>query len=308
MTDEKSGSPSAGLTTYQLAERLSKSRHVTNDYVEGLEARIRELEAVQDAGNSSEAASTMSKGNLQWEKNRPGKTEVVILVHGIRDRALWQSQVRSSLRVAGFEVDLTNYGRFDVFRFLIPVPGFRRSVVKDIRDQIRTIKLRHPSSDLSIIAHSFGTYVVSRVMHEEFDIVFKRIVFCGGVFSQRIPFAQFSNRFSPPILNEVGVKDFWPAVANSVTWGFGAPGTFGFRRPLFEDRWHNKTGHSFYLTKAFCEEFWVPFLADGKIVGGEESPNPPHWSVDLISTFHLKYLFICLLLGLAAVIELLRGK
>lgn len=298
--NEVEGSQS-GYLSYELAERFSEENKKTRRYIEKLEAKIKALEADHNA--TIEAGGTLSisddernRSAYQHKISCPEKPQVIILVHGIRDRALWQSEVRASLRAAGFNVALTNYGRFDVARFLFPLPFFRTSIVKKVRNQIRTIRLQHPSADISIVAHSFGTYVVSRVMREEFDIIFNRVIFCGGVFPQSIPFEQFSNRFSPPILNEVGAQDIWPAVANSVTWGYGSSGTFGFRRPLFEDRWHNDPGHSFFLTRKFCDQFWIPFMSDGTIIEGENSPRSPHGFVEFISTFHIKYI-ACLLLS-----------
>lgn len=275
--DMQAGDPNP----YIIGEQFVNTRGSTEKKIEQLEARIKELEGESASPRSSEALFK----------------DVVILVHGIRDRALWQSEVRAGLKAAGFDVVLTNYERFDLFRFLFPIQYFRNAVVENIKNQIRTVKLQNPDRDISIIAHSFGSYVVSRVMYQEFDIIFKHVIFCGGVYSSKIRFEQFSNRFLPPILNEVGTKDGWPALANSLTWGYGSPGTFGFRRPLFVDRWHKNAGHNFFLTKEFCLAFWVPFLKTGAVIGGEESPDQPHWFVDLISWIHLKYVLLSIVLA-----------
>ncbi|MGY4300439.1 hypothetical protein ACVWXN_008534 [Bradyrhizobium sp. i1.4.4] len=60
------------------------------------------------------------------------RQHVVILVHGIRDYALWQSRVRSELEAAGFVVEPTNYGRFGLVQFLAPVPFFRHWAISQI--------------------------------------------------------------------------------------------------------------------------------------------------------------------------------
>lgn len=298
-----SGERNSKLDTFSLAAQLAEAQKNTDEHVKKLELRIKELEGNHRNEDSRESASgktALPDGPTAQSHERSGvlqsKNEVVILVHGIRDRALWQSEIRAALRSEGFDVALTNYERFDLLRFLIPIPVFRNAVLRSIRDQIRSVRLQNPNKDMSVIAHSFGTYVMSRVMNEEFDINFKRIIFCGGVYSNKIKFEQFSNRFLPPILNEIGTKDYFPALANSITWGYGSPGTFGFRRPLFEDRWHKDAGHSYFLSKEFCARYWVPFLSTGNINGGEESPDQPHWMIRLIETVHIKYTVICLLL------------
>ena len=61
--------------------------------------------------------------------------DVVVLVHGIRDFALWQSSIRDTLTRAGFVVEPTNYGRFSLVEFLVPVPYFRQRVIREISDQ-----------------------------------------------------------------------------------------------------------------------------------------------------------------------------
>jgi hypothetical protein len=61
-------------------------------------------------------------------------------------------------------------------------------------------------------------------------------------------------------MNEVGTRDIWPAIAESITSGYGSAGTYGFLRPLVRDRWHNGAHHGYFLNPSFCKKFWVPFL------------------------------------------------
>jgi hypothetical protein len=217
---------------------------------------------------------------------------VVILVHGIRDFALWQSSIRTTLEEAGFKSEATNYGRLGLFQFLIPIPYFRRKAIEKVWDQIRTVKQNNDGAHLSVIAHSFGTFVISHVVKEEFDFKFHRIIFCGSVVNYDFPFEQLQGRYVPPILNEVGTRDIFPALAESVTFGFGSAGTYGFRRPLLRDRWHNGAGHGFFLNRDFCRKFWTPFLKDGTIIASASAPEPPRLWIQLLSTFKIKYLLI----------------
>ena len=291
--DSNSRARAVSQTSVQSAE--------SERYIKTLEDRISQLEnalqsRIENSRSRSIEAGFSASSNDSWTSKRLGDNDIVVLVHGIRDFALWQSEIRASLRQAGLKVVLTSYGRLDLISFLLPIPLFRNLVVEKIRTQVRTIRLQNPDARISIIAHSFGTYIMSRIMAEDFDISFFRVVFCGGVFSQRISFEQFSNRFQPPILNEVGSQDFWPAIADSITWGFGSSGTFGDRLPLFEDRLHNEAGHSYFLRRDFCDEFWVPFLQEGRIVSGEDSPTEPHSLVTFFSVFKIKYGLMVLLI------------
>lgn len=224
---------------------------------------------------------------------------VVILVHGIRDLALWQSSVRRQLEAAGLIVEMTNYGRFNLLQFLFPIGLFRKRAIESVWEQIRIVRKSHPGIPISVIAHSFGTYIIANIIRHEFDFRFNRVVFCGSVVPSQFPFQQMSDRFEAPILNEVGTADIWPAMAESVTWGYGSAGSFGFKRPLTRDRWHKGGRHGYFLRDDFCVKYWVPFLSEEKVARDADDPSSPSWFVQLIHIFPIKYLLLTLLLGLA---------
>jgi hypothetical protein len=220
---------------------------------------------------------------------------VVILVHGIRDYALWQTSIRATLESEGFTAEPTNYDRFNLLKFLLPISFFRNQAIDEVWKQIRIIVHNNPNALISIIAHSFGTYVISQLMRRGFDLKFHRVIFCGSVVPYNFDFEQIQNRFSGPILNEVGTRDVWPALAESITSGYGSAGTYGFRRPLVRDRWHNGAGHGFFLDPAFCNRFWTPFLNSGKIVGASDPPEkPPVW-LQVLSVLKIKYVLLALM-------------
>ena len=97
------------------------------------------------------------------EAKRETRTPVVVLVHGIRTRALWQNAIQSTLRKEGFVVQPTNHEHFDVLRFLFPSAFFRRRIVKEVERQIRHTLAEIKAGTCSLIAHSFGTYVVAQI-------------------------------------------------------------------------------------------------------------------------------------------------
>jgi hypothetical protein len=221
---------------------------------------------------------------------------VVILVHGIRDRARWEASLSEPLKSHGFTPVPINYGRFGALEFLLPIPFFRNRAVRDVRGQIADVRKQYPEASLSVIAHSFGTWVIAKILQDGFFIRFHRIIFCGSVVPYNFPFEQFSERFCDPILNEVGDCDPWPAVAESATWGYGSAGTYGFLRNRVQDRWHASAGHGYFLNNSFCECYWISFLRDGKIIPGNSEASPPLW-VRAVSWAKLKYLAILAILA-----------
>lgn len=224
---------------------------------------------------------------------------VVLLVHGIRDFALWQSIMRSALEAEGFKVEATNYGRLSLVEFLVPFASFfRKRAAAKICNQIRIVKQNNPNAHIFVIAHSFGTYVVAQIMQNEFDIKFHKVIFCGSVVAYHFPFEQLQSRFDQPIINEVGTKDIWPAIAESLTTGYGSAGTYGFRRPLVRDRWHAGARHGYFLNAEFCNRYWVPVLRGSLAAAGTETPERPARWLQVLSIVKIKYIVILILLSL----------
>ncbi len=225
------------------------------------------------------------------------KSHVVILVHGIRTRALWQNELRKILQKDGFAVQPTNYGYFDVVRFLFPWQLFAGARVEEITRQIRHTLSINKGADCSIIAHSFGTFVVARILRDHTDLEFNRIIFCGSVVSHKFRFEDYRGRLKTPLVNEVGTRDFWPVIAEVVTFGYGSAGTYGFRRPAVHDRWHNGKAHGDFLNQKFCVKYWAPFLRNGEIVEDNEIAERPPWWLWAVSTFQIRYLVLGAVVG-----------
>ena len=158
------------------------------------------------------------------------------------------------------------------------------------------MKQNNEGALLSVVAHSFGTFVIAHLIQENFDIKFHRVIFCGSVVRYGFPFEQFQNRFAQPIVNEVGTRDIWPAMAESITFGYGSAGTYGFRRPLVRDRWHNEAHHGYFLDPLFCKKYWIPFLKNGEVVAGAAAPEPPRIWLQILSIIKIKYLLAIVIL------------
>jgi hypothetical protein len=227
------------------------------------------------------------------------KPHLVILVHGIRDIARWQNEVGRALESEGFIVEHTSYGRLNLIAFLAPIDYFRKKAAARVWTDIQHARMLHPEADVSIIAHSFGTFVVTRILKEQFALELNRLLLCGSVVRYDFPFEQIQNRFTPPLVNDVGTADPWPAMAESLTTGYGSAGTFGFNRPGVRDRYHNGKSHGYFLNGGFARTYWAPFLRDGTVVGGDvDAQVPPLW-VRLLQVFKIKWLIAALLVVIA---------
>lgn len=195
----------------------------------------------------------------------PAPTHVVVLIHGIRTQAPWTETVAE---IVAHQCDATviplRYGYFDLFRFLSPVFTRRRPVRRILRE-LRDIQRLYPHSQISVIAHSFGTYALCQALQEP-DMRLNRLVLCGCIVSPDFHWDQHAAQINARVLNDCGTHDIWPVLARAVTWGYGATGTFGFGTARVRDRFHKFT-HSGYFNEAFVTAYWVPYLRAGSIHG-----------------------------------------
>lgn len=198
---------------------------------------------------------------------RTNVKHIVVLIHGIRTDAPWFGKVKSILKEEDPSIFCcyAGYEFLDIFRFLTPF--FRRNKVEKVADQIKKLKEIYPNSKVSIIAHSFGTYIFSEILKKE-EIDFYRVILCGSIVSLNFNWGEYIDKVtSEPriILNDCGTLDIYPLMAGFFTYGYGASGSVGITKVFVEDRFH-KLGHSGFFEDKFIKKYWVPFILYGKLV------------------------------------------
>jgi len=210
--------------------------------------------------------------------------ELVILVHGIRTRAWWQGEVKSLIENGtNAKVIPIKYGYFDALRFWCPFGVCRNGPVNRVHHALRSVIQQFPKHRISVLAHSNGTYAISRILSDYSDINIDRLILCGSVIPNDYPWDKIAKQISGSptrdrIVNDCGTRDLWPVLAASTTWGYGSSGTNGFGAVEVTDRFNPMT-HSQYFSREFVEKYWMPFLARGKIVSShyEKSGKGTPW-------------------------------
>ena len=210
---------------------------------------------------------------------------VVILIHGIRTAARWQSRVANIIeKETGAEVIPLKYGYFDLLRFWCPFGACRRGPVERLRKQIEGIREKNPKARLVVFAHSFGTYALSRILMDNPYFKFHRILLCGSIVPETYDWSRVENQIladdkRDAIINDCGTRDVWPVFAKSASWGYGASGTYGFGSFNVRDRFHPLT-HSQFFEDAFVRRYWVPAVT-GKPAefsrGDKSAAASPGW-------------------------------
>ena len=196
--------------------------------------------------------------------------KLVILIHGIRDQGHWMEMVKVRLESDDVVVQPIDFQFFDVVRFMIGVGV--KGVIDRVLAKIRHAKADNGSAELIIIAHSFGTYVVAKILSHEPDIRCSRAIFCGSVIPRAFRFDLVPH--CPRIVNECGSRDIWPVIAEgfSCRYRYGSAGVWGLRVSGIYDRFHD-FGHSDYLVPEFVESYWKPYVDRAEII---LSPHQDH--------------------------------
>src|SRR5262249_24374025 len=142
-------------------------------------------------------------------------------------------------------------------------PGSRRRKVEWFRDAYTEIVDRHGPRP-SVIAHSFGSYLVARALELFPEIAFDQVIVCGSIVRPDYPWSRMieAGRVSR-VVNEYGHKDMWARVVGWVVEDAGPSGHEGFSDTAggrVVQRLHPEFRHSDYFYPLNYRYTWVPVL------------------------------------------------
>ena len=214
---------------------------------------------------------------------------VVLLVHGIRTFGDWQDRLAARIKEVepGTEVHIYKYGYFGSIAFLIPF--LRRPIIKAFQDYLTARAPVWKNARVDIIAHSFGCFVTAWALHRikpQDCPTINTVVLCGSVLKQLFPWDGLVGQEKPigRIINECGIKDYWPLIAQLFVWGMGNSGRRGFAGITGVDvgiinRYHALT-HSGFFEGSFMEKHWLPILTGNTYSFGDVlfPPRTLGWS------------------------------
>lgn len=193
---------------------------------------------------------------------------ILVLIHGIRTDAVWHDDLQSVVEAEGVKIKKIvqiNFGFFSTPRFLW---WGRGKALDHVTEQLRVIKSDYPTDRFVVIAHSFGTYLITKILDKFSDIRIDHLVLCGAVVRQKFPWHRLPNWPKEGVVNDCGTKDPWPIFAKIITFGFGASGRFGFQSVKVKNRYHD-IDHSGFFNHDFFKKFWLPLIANNHFVTSE---------------------------------------
>lgn len=234
---------------------------------------------VWNAGPTTWLDDTASSKQLDQPKGDKCPQEVILLIHGIRTQAEWQYMVAKVLgRIPDALVLPIKYEFFDAVRFWFPF-ATRNRPIGEILWRIHEARRLYPTACLSVIAHSFGTYAVGMILKDNPDVKLHRLVLCGAVLPRGYRWDQIGKQIEMEVINDCGLRDVCPVLAEWSSWGYGASGTYGFGTPGIYDRYHNFK-HSGFFDKSFVTKFWLSWFENGLLKPGIAPRKWPFpWSI-----------------------------
>ena len=158
--------------------------------------------------------------DLPPEKRRLEVTDVVFVVHGIRDLGFWTHKVarrvlelgrRRSLSNVVLATETSSYGYFPMLSFLLPTK--RREKVEWLMDQYAQSLALYPNAKFSFVGHSNGTYLLTRALRDYPACRFKNILLAGSVVRTRYDWTSaIAKGQVEKVLNYVATADLVVAV------------------------------------------------------------------------------------------------
>jgi len=182
-------------------------------------------------------------------------SNVLIAVHGIRTFAEWNTAFSDLIRSkTAYDYRYVSYWPFDAVDMFSPFPFWRRTQ----RKVLSTILSAKNANEISILAHSFGTYIVTDILRKYPELQIQHLILCGSVVSRDFPWSEVRSRIKGVVINDCGTRDIWPALAELLSGSYDATGVVGIGDPA-RDRFHN-FGHSGFFAEQFTRTQWLPLF------------------------------------------------
>jgi len=220
--------------------------------------------------------------------------KVICPLHGIRTLAVWQKGLADLASSRGWvcRLDRWSYGRFSILAFFTPwtreamLGWLRRQYDLEMHDRRLILTGGRPPS---VVAHSFGTYILGYTLLRFDFIRFDKVILCGSILPPDFPWDQLIERGQvQAVRNEFGVRDPWVRWVRWFVRGTGPSGVVGFtgQHPRLEEDEFD-FGHRDYFGLDHMEDRWVPFLDRpapeiARVQGGPRIPRPktvPPWGL-----------------------------
>ena len=175
-------------------------------------------------------------------------TDVIFVIHGIRDEGHWTNKIAQRVILKNeeanknrkekeqkqrhFAIETSRYGYFPMLLFALP--WTRRAKVAWFMDQYAENLVLYPNAEFSFVGHSNGTYLLAQALKEYQCCEFKRIVFAGSVVPKEYDWYKYihEEKRVKLVLNYVATFDWvvaiFPNFLHFIQRDLGSAGHDGF--------------------------------------------------------------------------------
>lgn len=312
-TQKKDAAP---LIYFFLLQHIAGNRENINHSTSCLGSSQQSYESIPSSSTCQSCRLPSSESNQFYEEQFQRlhdhiqsfpRCHHVILVHGIRTFGKWVYGVRRELDFNGYEVSIEGYKRFSALKLLAYCLFDTGKRERDsLKATIQRIKESSPNAKLSVIAHSHGTFLVSKLL-EEREIELDNLILCGSIVKRDFPWsAIFESKSVARVLNDAGCNDIWAGVAQHWVRGAGGSGILGFESEFHSMRTiftRNGSHSSSIKDLSHQRRLWLPFLESGeyatlKLDDKYYTASPAQTTASVISNLLLPKYFATILVAI----------
>lgn len=200
------------------------------------------------------------------------KKGILVSIHGLLSRAEWNKEIAP---IASSQDWIFAPYTYDTNKpDLLFRPGKRSSVVDDFRDWIYELQSRF-EGEISIIAHSFGTYIIAEYLEGFIDkeyppVVFNSIILTGSIINKNFDWERYRGYSVGSVYNTIAPNDeyvkYMPETDLKKYIGmsqmFGKSGVYMFesKTPMLTQVCAKIFNHTNTIKRDVIETKWMPFL------------------------------------------------
>ncbi|MDH0175078.1 hypothetical protein N7319_07615 [Aeromonas dhakensis] len=207
--------------------------------------------------------------DAQKNKHRVDTERLFISVHGIRTLGHWQNTLEGTLLSNTSDITFKKY-RYNYYSALqLLIPSSRSKIIDDFAKKLTEIVCEYPNSKITLIAHSFGTYIAIKALEAipvDLSLNIERVVLVSSVLKPNYDWSYINMKHNiESINNECGFNDNILILSHFFSHDMGMAGRVGFTGMNIKNRFF-KGGHDFFnREKDFMEKYWIPIFTGSYI-------------------------------------------
>lgn len=202
--------------------------------------------------------------DAQKDKHRVDTERLFISVHGIRTLGIWQNILEKTVlnNISDVTFKKYRYNYYSAIQLLIP--RSRNKIIDDFTKKLTEMVYEYPNSRITLIAHSFGTYITIKALEAipvDITLNIERVVLVSSVLKPNYDWSWVNMRHNiESINNECGFNDNILILSHFFSHDMGMAGRVGFTGMNIKNRFF-KGGHDFFNREGnFMEKHWIPIL------------------------------------------------